>query len=89
MGIRPSKLLNVVRWASSLIGMRDCWTAYALDRAVMTFGVHIDNQLHERDEEGNPLHSLAELLEEDIEASLHNNTVQGQMLAIMLGGRRA
>ena len=86
MGIRPSKLLRINQWASELIGMRDCWTAYALDHAVMTFGIYIDNKLHERDDDGNPVNSLSELLDEGTEVSLHNNTVQGQMLAIMLGG---
>lgn len=69
--------------------MRDCWTARSFDNAVMAFGVFGDNFLNELDEEGKRVHTIMELLQDpgDIAVSLHNNTVQGQMLAMMLGGK--
>jgi hypothetical protein len=68
--------------------MRDCWTARNFDNAVRSFGTWAENRSNERDENGNLLHSMEEILGLDLDPAVaaHNNTVQGQMLAIMLGG---
>ena len=89
MGIMPSKSLRIQKWASDLIGMRDCWTARSFDSAVMAFGIYGDNFLNERDDDGNLIHTIYDLLQAqpDTATALHNNTVQAQMLKIMLGGR--
>lgn len=88
MGISPSKSLRVSQWASSVIGMRDCWTARCFDNAVMTFGIWCENALNERDSDGKPVHTLDELLDikPDVNMQLHNNSVQAKMLKIMMGG---
>ncbi len=40
----------------------DSWEAYQLDLATLELGTHIENKLAERDKQGGPKHSLAELL---------------------------
>jgi len=40
----------------------DSWEAYQLDLATLELGTHIENKLAERDKQGAPKHSLAELL---------------------------
>lgn len=96
MGMLPSRSLRISQWASRTLGehcgvpyMRDCWTAHAFDNAVMTFGVYGDSFLQERDDKGQPIHSIEELLgiEPDEATKLHNNTVMSQMLAATLGGQ--
>lgn len=42
--------------------MSDTWTAIQFDRAVLAVGMHIDNQLQERFDDGTPKYSLPELL---------------------------
>lgn len=88
MGISPSRSLRITPWASNLIGMRDCWTARNFDNAVMAFGIYGDNFLAERDEDGNQVHTINELLEiePDEEVKLHNNTTQAQMMKLLTGG---
>ncbi len=72
-----------------MLGVRDCWTARSFDNAVMSFGIWVENRLNERDDDHMPKYTLDVLLgiEDDPAVVLHNNTVNGQMLAIMLGGQ--
>jgi hypothetical protein len=55
----------------------------------MAFGVWAENKLNERDSDGNLINTIYDVLESEPDAAtaLHNNTVQGQMLKILLGGK--
>lgn len=88
MGVLPSKSLRITPWASNVIGMRDCWTARNFDNAVRAFGTWVENKSNERDADGNLVYTMEELLglADDPAVRLHNNSVQAQMLALMLGG---
>lgn len=69
--------------------MRDDITAMALDNAVLTFGLWIENTLEERDDEGNRIHTLPELLdiELSLEDQLRRNSQQFQaILPVLRGG---
>lgn len=43
--------------------MPDVWTALQFDSAVMVFGRHIENRANERDKDGEPVTTLAALLD--------------------------
>lgn len=47
---------------SSVAGVVTPWEAYQLDVAVLTVGREIENGLAERDRDGQPVHTLDELL---------------------------
>lgn len=47
-----------------MLGMPDVITALSFDNAVMSFGLHIENKLHEIDPVSNsPMHNLRDLLD--------------------------
>lgn len=48
---------------SSFIPELNDWTAYQLDMATMLQGKWIDSRLDERDQDGNQIHKLTDLLE--------------------------
>lgn len=80
MGILPSKALNVQQNASRLLGLRDTITALAFDRAVMTWGLWVENKLHELDDDHKPMWTLKELLSDET-AEQRNERVISQIEA--------
>lgn len=55
--------MRIRQWARrQLQGMPDHWTPLMFDQAVITFGVHVENKLEERDKNGERKHTLEELL---------------------------
>lgn len=59
--------------------MPDRITAHSFDRAVMTFGLWVENKLAETNEQHQPLYTLSELLDlpaETLEEQLRRNSRQ-------------
>lgn len=61
----PSEIVRVREWASQMMGFEDTWTPYQFDRAVVWFGIWVENHLAERDKQGKPIHTLDTLLDAD------------------------
>lgn len=53
------------RRPSEVLGLKDEWAAFQFDEAVVQFGLWIESKLAERDKQGAPKHTLANLLSED------------------------
>ena len=64
LGERPSKILGISRLSKRLNGLkgRDEWTCYQFDQAIVWLGRYVENKLHELDDDGKPLYTLAQLL---------------------------
>jgi hypothetical protein len=64
------------------------WTALQFDSAVRAFGIHIENRMSERDENGNPVNSLETLLDIKVPDSelLRRNSEQFAAFMVATGG---
>jgi hypothetical protein len=51
---------------SSILGITDSWLAYQIDVVTLRLGTWVEGKLEERDKEGKRIHTLDELLRDDL-----------------------
>ena len=88
MGIRPSQELHLGKMARRIMGMPDHLTAWSFDHLVMRFGIHVENKLHETDDEGNPVWTLDKLLDIEPSAAELRQMTLDSLAMLDIEGRR-